>query len=37
MSLLSPHPGLEIFPNAFPQLALWATIVRHSVAEFVDK
>jgi hypothetical protein len=34
-SFLSPHPGLESFVRtSFPQFALWATIIRHSVAEF---
>lgn len=33
MNFLSPLPGLEILLDAFPQLSLWATIVRHSVAK----
>jgi hypothetical protein len=33
MNFLSPLPGLEFVLDAFPQLALWATILRHSVAE----
>jgi hypothetical protein len=33
MNFLSPLPGLKILLNIFPQLSLWATIVRHSVAE----
>ena len=34
VNLLSPLPGLNILLDAFPQLSLWAIIVRHSVAEF---
>jgi hypothetical protein len=33
MNFLSPLPGLKILSYDFPQLSLWATIVRHSVAE----
>jgi hypothetical protein len=33
MKFLSPLPGLEILLDVFPQLSLWATIVRHSVAK----
>jgi hypothetical protein len=34
VSFLSPLPGLNILLDAFPQLPQWATIERHSVAEF---
>jgi len=33
MNFRSPLPGLGFLLDAFPQLTLWATIVRHSVAE----
>jgi hypothetical protein len=33
MNFLSPLPGLGFLLDIFPQLSLWATIVRHSVAE----
>jgi hypothetical protein len=33
MKFLSPLPGLEILSDAFPQLSLWATIVRRSAAK----
>jgi hypothetical protein len=33
IKFLSLLPELENLLNAFPQLSLWATIVRHSVAE----
>jgi hypothetical protein len=33
MNFLSPLPGLKILLDVFPQLSLWATSVRHSVAE----
>jgi hypothetical protein len=35
VSFLSPLPGLKFLSDAFPQLSLWATIVRHSVAEIM--
>jgi hypothetical protein len=37
MKFLSPLPGLEILLDVFPQLSLWATIVRHSVAKTAAK
>jgi hypothetical protein len=33
---LSPLPGLEYSRIAFPQLALWAIIARHSVAKYTN-
>jgi hypothetical protein len=36
-NFLSPLPGLEYSRIAFPQLALWAIIARHSVAEFANE
>jgi hypothetical protein len=33
MKFLSPLPGLGFLLDAFPQLSLWATIARHSVAK----
>jgi hypothetical protein len=35
MNFLSPLPGLGFLLDAFPQLSLWATIARHSVAEIM--
>jgi hypothetical protein len=37
VNFLSLLPGLAILFDAFPQLALWATIVRHSVTEFATE
>jgi hypothetical protein len=37
MNFLSPLPGLGFLLDAFPQLAQWATISRHSMAEFVTE
>jgi len=37
MNFLSPLPGLGFLLDAFPQLAQWATIWRHSVTEFVTE
>ena len=37
MNYCSPLPGLGFFLDAFPQLTLWAKVLRHSVAEFATE